>query len=299
MRILVTGGTGFIGSRLCEVLREDNHEVFEVWRYDGQVKPGHAFWCDVKDGDLKAVVAAANPHIIIHLAAVTSTSYARMFPVETMQTIGVGTARLVEAAQHHAPCLESFVLASTADLYGSGTDLDPQNPYAAAKAAAEHVVRASGLPWTITRPANTYGRGLVDNPQFVVDEAIHQALTTGRIEMRDPNPVRDFMFREDHVDGYRRIVRAVCEGSDLSGETFDFRTGAPVSIREMAGVVADECGVPVPTFSGIEREAETQHAVLGYGRALERLGWAPRYSLRDGVRQAVVEWKANASSIAY
>ena len=203
MRILCSGATGFIGSHLVPLLEADGHQVVSLWRYTAARVPRpeqDVVWGDLNLDDMHRVVGLVLPDIIIHLGALASNAQANAHPVEAMQTNAVGTARLVEAAKAYN--VKAFILASSSEVYGRPNERYALNPYAASKIAAEESVIASGLPFVISRAFNTYGRGPINLPRFVVDEAIHQALTTGEIRLRDYSPKRDFLFRDDHVGAY-------------------------------------------------------------------------------------------------
>lgn len=298
MHILVSGA-GFIGSRLIQRLKEDGHQVTGLYRYQaGRVVPAHGVVGDVTDGDILRIVQQVNPQIIIHLAAVAANEQANRFPAEAMLVNAVGTARMVQAAKL-LPDLRLFVLASSSEVYGGFTGavtedvkLVAENPYAASKMAAEQAVRASGLPFVIARPFNTYGRALIDLPKFVVDEAIVQAVTARRITLRDPNPVRDFLFREDHVSAYVSIVRAFLEGAPLAGETFNFGSGKTVSIGEVAELISGIAGcVAPPAFSKEARPDDIGHLQADSAKAHNLLGWWPEYDLGQGLARAIREWQ--------
>src|SRR5690606_34295015 len=118
-------------------------------------------------------------------------------------------------------------------------------------------VRASGLNYVIMRPFNTYGRALTNMPKFVVDEAIHQALTQNKVHLRDPNPLRDFLFRDDHVNAYVKVVEAIeSERTDIFGEAYEFGTGTAYSIADMAYMVASAAGVTDVKFAGSVRPGD-------------------------------------------
>jgi UDP-glucose 4-epimerase len=287
VRILVTGADGFIGRSLIPQL--EGHEVWQLVRWDAYTLPcRQTVYADLKDGNVGDAVAEAQPDIIVHLAAVSDIGVANKYPVEAMLVNGVGTTRLVEAAQRAQ--VSGLVLASSIGVYGPSGAVEAHNAYAASKIAAEQSVRASGIPYVVMRPATTYGRGPVNMQKFVVEEAICQALTTGKVRLRDPNPVREFLFRDDHVDAYLRVIRALGEGQpDVVGETFDFSPNDPISIGVLAEVIARLTGVEDIAFTGERRNGDVDPPVLPV-KARELLGWSPR-PLIEGLEQAIGEWK--------
>jgi len=299
VRILVTGGTGFIGTRLVEKLNEMRHDVWQLQRYDAHRLPQQrVVFCDLKDGDVNTAVQAIEPEVILHLGALASNDIANQQPVESMLVNGVGTAKMVAAAKN-LPSLSAFVLASSSEVYGiKPGHAEAINPYAASKMAAEQAVRGSGLPFVIMRPFNTYGRALVGMPKFVVDEALYQAASARSINLRDPNPWRDFIFRDDHVGAYLSVVGSVERGVDgVLGETFEFGSDSTAQIGRVAEIIAKLADIPAErvTFRNVAREGDAPLLMSDSRKAREVLGWEPKYTLEDGLKQAL---SVNAHSVA-
>lgn len=300
MRIFVTGVTGFIGSRVFQRLTEETgHEVIGLQRYTaGRMPRENMVFGDITDGDIYDVVKKVQPEIVVHIAALASNEQSNAFPVEVMRVNAVGTARLLSACKSLPVACKAFVLASSSEVYGfvkgAITEESPiaaKNPYAASKIAAEEAVKASGIPYVIMRPFNTYGRALVNLPRFVVDEAIYQALTTGKIVLRDPSPIRDFMFREDHVNAYFRVIEAIEQGRDVLNEAFVFGPGNPVPISGMANTIAQIVGCPPPEFTVAKREGDIDRLWSNAEKARCALNWVACHDLGDGLEQAIYEWR--------
>ena len=251
MKVLLTGSTGFIGSRLAVLLRERGWEIWEMLRYvsGGRYayydRPNRVF-ADLKDPEaIHNAVRTAKPEVIIHLAAESAVSFSFEHPRDVLETNLLGTVDLARAALEVG--VKHFIFASTSEVYGRSKSfpvseeepLGATSPYAVSKIASEEALRVmmhtDHLPATIMRPFNTYGRGLVRNPHFIVERAITQALERGKIELHDPNPFRDFMFREDHVAAYLAIME---NWNRAVGETFNITTGQTWQIRQMAEAVA-------------------------------------------------------------
>ena len=250
MRIMLTGASGFIGSALVPRLQEQGHEVWQARRYHAG---GFNFYDDPKivlfdlrdSRETRDAVFKVKPDMIIHLGAVSAVSYSFLHPEEVNDVIYQGTIRLAEAAKEIGAHL---VHASSSEVYGRGNYTYPitedqpiggTSPYAAGKVAAEEYLRIMAntykTPITIMRPFNTIGRALINNRHYVVERAICQALETGLIKLHDPRPVRDFVWREDHVAGYLAVV---ANPEAAIGQTFNVCTGGGWSIKEMAEAVA-------------------------------------------------------------
>lgn len=317
MRILVTGSTGFIGSRLVEALRERGHDVHELVRYIAGGRYDYygratTHFADMRDPDsVAAACLAAAPEVIIHLAAESAVSYSFERARDVFEVNTLGTVAMANVALALHPRL--FIHASTSEVYGNqpadnfptseSSRLNATSPYAAAKIAAEEYLRvmflAKGLPVLIMRPFNTYGRGLIGNSHFVVERAITQALQDGRISLHNSKPYREFMFRDDHVSAYVAAIRMVDDESDiLAGETLNICTGETYSIADMAGVVAMEVlkqtGREISvSFSEEPDRPHDIHKLHGdNSRTKELLGWTPQHSLTSGMSLAVKEWRS-------
>ena len=313
MKVLVTGATGFIGSELVKRLRKQRHDVVSLVRYTAGGRydyygRGDVVMADLRDREtLDARVREVDPQVVFHLAAQSAVAYSFQNPVDVHCTNLLGTIALAEAARK-CPALRLFVHASTSEVYGRATvfptpedhPLGATSPYAVSKIAAEEYLRVlmgmGALPVTIVRPFNSYGRALVGNSHFVVERAITQALQGGKVHLHNPEPRRDFMFRDDHVAGYGLIMNAVDEGRDLAGETINLTTGLSYRIDEMTMAVAEA----VRRLMGKEvichfhrepdRPLDISRLEGDATRAWEVLGWVPEDSLETGIAKAVEEW---------
>lgn len=209
-KILVTGGTGFIGSHLAPLLIGHEFDLYMLERYVtgryvlGQVREVKTVFGDLREySTIKKIVSEIKPDVVIHLASISPVAYSYDHPQEVIETNFTGTVNLAEACLHEVPHFEQFLFASTSETYGNGpnpkredTPQNPNSPYAVTKLACEKYLMylrvAHRFPATILRPFNTYGRK--DNTHFVVERIIVQMLQNDTIRLGDPNPVRDFML---------------------------------------------------------------------------------------------------------
>lgn len=294
MKILVTGATGLIGSRLLQTFLLQGHEARGLVRFSAsRALPPFCTYGDVTDPGIETAIHAFAPEIVFHLAAVASNSYANVHPAETFVINAGGTVNVVEALRRMNP-KPVLVLASSAEVYGGATEVVNEEspvratiPYVASKLAAEHYVRASGLPFVIARPLNTYGRALVGHPVAVIDKAIVSALTERKIDLWDPSIVRDFLFREDHVGAYLAILQK-CQGA--LGQTFVFGTGTGTSIGDVLNSISQKTGAPVIPI-GRQRERDAPVLIGNSLKARALLGWEAKVAVEDGIVQAIQEWR--------
>ena len=309
-KVLITGSTGFIGSRLAVLLREQGWDVWEMVRYVSGGRYAYyqrqnRVFADLKDPEMvRLAVAQVKPEVIINLGAESAVAFSFEHPREVQVTNFLGTVDMAKAALEVG--VKHFVQASTSEVYARATvfpitedmPLGATSPYAVSKIASEEIIRVfmhtDHLPATILRPFNTYGRGLIRNPHFVVERAITQALEEGKIHLHDPAPWRDFLFREDHVAAYLAVLE---NWNRAVGEIFNVTTGQTWQIRQMAEAVARI--VQAQTGRRVEVTFEERPdrpwdipKLHGSSEKIQKaLGWKPRYDLEAGLEQAVHEWR--------
>jgi nucleoside-diphosphate-sugar epimerase len=291
MRVLVTGGRGFLGSHLCTALADRGAEVYAVSR-ERMPPPstaGDAQWlrADLSDIDAaQAVWKAAQPDVVFHLTThgvgspelenVQATLLDDLLPTVNMLTaaarVGSG-ARIVLAASLEEP---------------AGPKPAPGSPYAAAKWAGTGYARMFhalyGTPVVITRPFMTYGPG--QQPHKLVPHVIRSLLEGRAPKVTSGRRLVDWVFVDDVVRG---LILAG-ERPGIEGAEIDLGSGELVTVREVVERLVELTGTGVPVEFGsvldrrreIERRADT-------ATAFDRLGWRPEIELAEGLRRTV-EW---------
>ena len=217
MKIFLTGSDGFIGQHITEVL-EKVHTI-------------HHMQANLLEHDkVRQELQNADPDLIIHLAARTEVQESFVEQITFSEINYVGTVNLIESASE-LKNLKNFIFASTMETYGwqpisdevkenkvpkqvvlfdENTPTNPNCPYAVAKLACEYYLkyarRSSGLPYTIIRQTNAYGRK--DNNYFVTEQIISQMLTNQReINLGYGEPYRNFLYIEDMIDMWESVVK--------------------------------------------------------------------------------------------
>jgi len=247
MRILVTGGAGFIGSALVRHLVTDGHEVLNVdaLTYAGNLaslklvadRPNHRFLkADIRDaGAMSQAMSGFRPERVMHLAAESHVDRSITGAADFIQTNVVGTFVLLEAARAYWSTLAEaergafrFLHVSTDEVYGSlgaeglfheTTPYDPSSPYSASKAASDHLAKAwhrtYGLPVVVSNCSNNYGP--CHFPEKLIPLTILNALQGRELPVYGKGEnIRDWLYVEDHA---RALDLIAAKGQP--GETYN------------------------------------------------------------------------------
>jgi UDP-glucose 4-epimerase len=300
MRILVTGGAGFIGSNIVNRFLDLGHEVAIVdnlctGRHENLDSRAAFHEVDICDAEgLAAVFAAFKPEIVDHHAAQIDVRKAVADPIFDARVNVLGGINVVRAAV--AAGVGKFIYASTGGaIYGNPEvipctedhPIRPISPYGLTKHVTEHYIELygllDGLRWTVLRYANVFGPR--QDPR---GEAGVNAIFTGlMLEGKQPtifgqgDKTRDYVFVEDVVAAN---VAALERGD---GEIINIGTGVQTSDQEVYDAIAAATGYPNPPLYTEERKGEVRHIALDASKAKRILGWEPQVDFREGARRTV------------
>jgi UDP-glucose 4-epimerase len=301
VRVLVTGGSGFIGSHVVDQLRDAGHEpvIFDLTqsRYHAPTEVRTVLG-DIADRDA-ARRAVHECDVIIHLAAVADVGEVVADPFHADRTNVHGTQVILDAARHEG--IERVLYGSTVWVYGDAQgepplDEDaalvlPAHLYTATKLAGEMYCRSYsalyGASHTILRFGIPYGpraRLAAVVPSFVGRAQEGKALTIAG----DGRQTRQFVYVEDLAAG---IVAALAPAA--GNRVYNLVGVEETSVRQIADTIR-EVVAPVPIVHGPERPADAHIAEISGARALAELGWQPATPFLDGVRR-YVDWLAETS----
>lgn len=306
-RVLVTGGTGFLGRPLVERLATDGCRVVVLDRGPGEGAPAGAE--TLVEGDLAdpATLAAAldGIDVLYHLACSTVPSTSAEHPAADVEENVLGSVRLFEAAAERG--VRKIVYPSSGGtVYGVARRLpiaeehpaEPISVHGATKLATERLLSAlalqRGYASTILRIANPYGPDQWRRRSQGILGALLRAVATGEpvTVWGDGSVVRDFLALED-------AVAALAAARRLGdGEVLNVGSGRGHSIRDLLDVVERVTEAPVPVRWREERGFDVPANVLDPGRAREVLSWRPRTSLEEGVRGMWAAYPGHASGAA-
>ena len=304
MRALVTGGGGFVGSRLAERLEADGHDVFVARRNE----------YDLTTMDAAArLFAAAQPELVFHLAAeVGGIGANRANPGRYWYANLMMGAHVLEQARLHD--VDKLVIAGTVCSYPKHTPVpfsedelwngfpeETNAPYGVAKKAvlvgAQAYRQQYGLRTAYLLPANLYGPrdNFHETNAHVIPDLIRKMLE-GRDEIvlwGDGTPTREFLYVDDCVDGLA-----------LAGERWDgpepvnLGTGQEIAIRDLAELVADVTGFDGRITWDTSMPNGQPRRALDASRARELFGWEARTALREGLEQTVAWYRSRRTARA-
>lgn len=303
MKILLSGGAGFIGSHLCDALLAVGHEVTVVDNLiTGSLdnlahlagEPRFRFW----EQDVCKPMPEDEWEAVLHLASPASpVSYGR-FPVETLLVNSAGTHNLLERARR---CRARFLLASTSEIYGNPTvhpqpedywgnvnPLGPRACYDEGKRFAEAITITYGrqyeLDQRIVRIFNTYGPRNQPGDGRVIPNFVVKALKGEPITIwGDGQQTRSFCYVSDLVDGIMRVLLA----PGATGLVINLGRPQENTILEVANLVKEITGSASPIVHGPARDEEIDRRCPDISRAQQVLQWEPKVELKDGLKLTI------------
>jgi dTDP-glucose 4,6-dehydratase len=313
MRLLVTGGAGFIGSNFVHYWLdrhpEDGVVVYDLLTYAGNreslapVEDRIAFvQGDICDRDLaESTLREHETEVVVNFAAESHNSLAVVDPTRFFRTNVLGTQTLLDAAR--AIGVERFHHVSTCEVYGDlALDSDevfteespyrPRTPYNASKAGADHAVRAYfetfGLPVTITNCSNNYGP--FQFPEKVIPLFTTNALDNEALPMyASTQNKREWLHVLDHCEAIDLVLR-----DGRAGETYNVGSGIEANIDEIADRVLELTGKPESLKRIVpDRPGHDRRYLLDASKISEELGWAPARSFEEGLAETVAWYTDN------
>jgi UDP-glucose 4-epimerase len=308
MRVLVTGGAGFVGSHVVDRLLADGHAISVVDNLStGQrnhVNPGATFHtCDIRNAQVAAVIEAEHPDAVVHIAAQATVSRSVVDPVYDADVNVLGTITLLLAAQRAA--VRRVVYTSTGGAAYGDTDVlptpedhptRPASPYGVSKVAAERYLDCwSGLTRTSVltlRLANIYGPRQNPMGEAGVIAIFAHRLVRGQecVVNGDGEQTRDYVYVGDVADAVARaLARPQATG------VVNIATGVETSVNDLYCRLASGVGVALPARHAPAKPGEQRRSVLDVMRAKEVLGWRPMVSLDAGLARTLAYFKDDGS----
>jgi len=319
LKILVTGGAGYIGSFVCRLLQDEGHDVLVL---DNLVY-GHAeaISAPLVEGDLldrdflDGVFAGHQPDAVMHLAAWIEVGESVKKPAKYFLNNTGGTAALLQCMADHG--VTNLVFSSTAAVYGTPRSLPltetsetvPESPYGLSKLLSEHSLpdyeRAYGLRTIALRYFNAAGAALDGSmgeahepATHLITNAIRGALGRGQFTLfgtdyptRDGTCVRDYIHVLDIARAHALALEHLAGGG--SGGTYNVGTGQGFTNREVLEKVREVSGDDFPIVEGPRRPGDPPVLVADAGLLTQTLGWTPQHSDLDTVVRSSWLWEVS------
>ncbi len=324
MKILVTGGAGFIGSAVVRQAIRDGHSVvnLDALTYAACLEnvasvtnhPNYSFvQADIRDrAALDKVFAEHEPDAVMHLAAESHVDRSIDGPGDFIETNITGTYQMLEAARAYwtrmgQPAAFRFHHISTDEVYGSlpadpqvqfteETSYDPRSPYSASKAASDHLVRAwaetYGLPVVLTNCSNNYGP--FHFPEKLIPVIILNALAGKPLPIYgDGSNIRDWLYVEDHADALLLVVQ-----KGQVGRTYNIGGENERTNLELVKTLCEILDRKRPKDSGsyadqitfvTDRPGHDARYAIDPTRIRNELGWSPSVTVEEGLEKTV-QW---------
>ncbi|MGG1619431.1 dTDP-glucose 4,6-dehydratase [Paenibacillus sp. NRS-1782] len=306
MKLLVTGGAGFIGSNFVLYMLKQ-HPDYEIVNIDAltyagnlenlksiETHPKHTFVkADITDAQAIDQLMQQGIDVVVNFAAESHVDRSILEPEVFVKANVLGTQVLLDAAKKYN--VTKFVQVSTDEVYGSlgetglfteETPLQPNSPYSASKAGGDLLVRAYhetfGLPVNITRCSNNYGP--YQFPEKLIPLMISRALSDQQLPIYgDGLNIRDWLYVEDHCSAIDLVIH-----QGKLGEVYNIGGNNERTNVHIVKTVLEELGKPESLISYVQdRPGHDRRYGIDPTKTMNELGWKPKYSFETGIKETI------------
>jgi len=295
MKVIVTGGAGFIGSHLVDRLVDDDNQVIIIDNLSTgllqNLNPrAICIRVDINNPVIETLFSAYQPEVVFHLAAQINIAQSMQYPLIDMNNNIAGSINIFENC---ARCgARKVIYASSAAVYGEPEylGLDEQHPvnptscYGVSKHVPEHYLsvfaKLGGFKYSILRYANVYGPRQQPGSEAGAVAIFTNQLRTGQFPTiyGDGEQTRDFVYVDDVVEATLRAA------SEADNEIFNIGTGAGTSVNNLFITTRELIGASVQPDYLDARLGDILHSYMNVSKARSRLGWQAKYTLADGLK---------------
>jgi len=302
MKVLVTGGAGFIGSHVVDLLIQSGYEpiVVDNLRTGKRefVPPNVQFIkMDIASPRIESVFAREKPDVVIHLAAQVDVAYSVKNPVEDANQNILGTIRLLACSYKFN--VKKFIFSSSCAVYGEKDDcsiketfpVQPLSFYGISKYTSEQYIQAFHqlfqLPYTILRYANVYGPRQSSNGEGGVISIFLKKVLNGEAPCisGDGEQTRDFVYVKDVA---RANVLSIEKGTN---GIFNIGTNSKTSINQLFNIITSLTNSNLLPIPMPEREGDIRYSQLDNTEAVNLLSWKPNFDLQTGLTETLNYYK--------
>lgn len=298
MKIIVTGGAGFIGSNLVDSLISKGYEVhiidnLSTGKLENLNKQAYFYNTDITSPNINDIFKQIKPDVLFHLAAQVSVSESIKFPLKDEKTNIQGTVNLLESCRNFNT--KKIIYSSSAAVYGmpiknpisENHPTDPISHYGISKLTPEYYIKLYhhlyGLNYAILRYSNVYGpRQDFMGEGGVISIFLNKILKDDDVVIYgDGNQTRDFIYVKDVVKANIAAIKNTHNG------TYNISTNKAVSLNELIDKISRiKSSFIIPKY-GNERLGDIRHSCLDNSFAKSELGWEPTYTLTDGLIETI------------
>jgi len=302
MKVLVTGGAGFIGSHVVDKLLQSGYEPIVVDNLQSGnrkfIPPSVRFVeMDISSPQIEVVFATEKPDVVIHLAAQVDVAYSIKNPVEDANQNILGTIRLLACC--HKYNVKKFIFSSSCAVYGEKDDcsinetfpIQPQSFYGISKFSSELYIQTFSqlfqLPYTILRYANVYGPRQSAIGEGGVISIFFKNVLNGKAPyiFGDGEQTRDFVYVKDVASANVLSIEKGTNG------IFNIGTNSKTSINQLFQIITSITNSNISPIPMPEREGDIRYSRLDNSKALNLLLWKPDYDLQKGLNETLNYYK--------
>ena len=318
--VLVTGGNGFIGGALSRELVGQRANVTIIVRdwpklgaleflgLEGKVNIVKGSVADLEF--ILRILAEYDIDAVFHLAAQAIVKIANASPLSTFESNIKGTWTILEACRQF-PQVKRIVVASSDKAYGDqkqlpyteDTPLLGLSPYDASKACADILARSFyhtyKLPLAVTRCANTYGEGDLNISRVIPAVIISGLKGESPVINNNGISIRDFLYIKDAVSAYLLLAQAL-DRKEIQGQPYNFGLNKPVTMLDLANLILLLVGrsdIKPKVISECKTSAEIDQQSVSFEKAKTELGWEPKWSLEQGLKETINWYKEHLREI--
>jgi UDP-glucose 4-epimerase len=305
MKVLITGGAGFIGSAVVPALHTEGYEIYVLDNLSFGKRefidiPDKCFFhSDIRHEDqVLDIVRNLNPDILIHLAAIHFIPYCNQHPFEAADTNIRGSINVLNACKK-SKSLKKLFFASTAAVYPiedhairESNRLLPLDIYGLSKLAGEHLCREffleTGIDTIVCRFFNAFGPNET-NPHLIpeIEKQLREGMS--KIKLGNVTPKRDFIHTYDMASAVKKLLKVDKSGFDI----FNLGRGIEYSVGDIVDAFARQLNqeILIEIDPSRVRKVEREHLLADVTKLKQVAGWEPVWSIDDGIRNLIENWK--------